>query len=716
MEPDKSTIEKPLIFKLNEISKWQLDYDNSKVELPALQRGFVWKASQIESLWDSILREFPIGSFLLSRSEDEKLFLLDGQQRATSIAIGFYNPWNKNLDEKNNFWSLKNIPIVWIDLVPSEKTNTQKFVIRVITQSHPWGYQRKDNNSILSVSDRRNALKIFRENPDNENGGYIQLSPLKVFPYDSDLPVPLTFLIKSISEHKENWKEYLIELCREYLPTNIKTKHSANDEKNYLDKLTEVIYSPEFDYNIFNAIVNLEQVVVPAIVVKQEILKSEDEQTGEDPTLFVRLNSSGTRIAGEELIYSIYKASFPEAKKLVENIGASFVAPSLVISLVSRLALSAINENNYPYSISVNDFRKRIIDENFKSKLKELIGIESKSPASLLFNKAFEILLSKNDFAIPPVLVKSIVKGSPDIFLMLLQWINLHNEEVNNEDRKNILATLTALSWFGRDNTKYVRELWNSISKNEFWSKEVLSIPYLNKKDFIMYPMIKPSSLRSYLLQSVVTENVHWDNLYPPAESEIVKIYNSILSKEAEQETEITNSTKGIWDNFMNKLFWCKPLVLFAQRKYINDSFGEFNQMETLEDTNTPWDWDHIFPSEWIYGLRYIDPITRHWNNCIGNLRAESLEINRRESNRVSPSIRLLNEEKNLDAREQSFIKDNDWEHWSKIRDRINEDNREMIQAHLSAIVHRLCNIYEEWYETLDIGQLFNIEPENISE
>ena len=74
MKSDKPTIEKPLIFNLNEISKWQLDYDNSTVELPALQRGFVWKASQIESLWDSILRGFPIGSFLLSRSEDENLF------------------------------------------------------------------------------------------------------------------------------------------------------------------------------------------------------------------------------------------------------------------------------------------------------------------------------------------------------------------------------------------------------------------------------------------------------------------------------------------------------------------------------------------------------------------------------------------------------------------------------------------------------------------
>lgn len=710
MEVDKSTIEKPLIFNLNEISKWQLDYDNSKVELPALQRGFVWKASQIESLWDSILRGFPIGSFLLSRSEDKKLFLLDGQQRATSIAIGFYNPWNKNFDEKNNFWSLKNVPIVWIDLVPSEKTNTQKFVIRVITQSHPWGYQRKDNNSILSVSDRRNALKIFRENPDNEDGGYIQLSPLKVFPYDSDLPVPLIFLIKAISEHKENWKASLIELCREYLPTNIKTKHLVNDEINYLDKLKEVIYSSEFDNNIFNAIVNLEQVVVPAIVVKQEILKAEDEQTGEDPTLFVRLNSSGTRIAGEELIYSIYKASFPEAKKLVENIGASFVAPSLVISLVSRLALSEINENNYPYSISVNDFRKRIKDENFKSKLREFIGTESDSPASLLFKKAFEILLSKHDFAIPPVLVKSIVKGSPDIFLMLLQWIKLHNGEVNKEDRKNILATLTTLSWFGRDNTKYVRELWSSISKNKFWSKEVLSIPYLNKRDFIMYPMIKPSSLRSYLLQSVVTENVHWDNLYPSANSEIVKIYNSILNKEIEQENEIANSTKGIWDNFMNKLFWCKPLVLFAQRKYINESFGEFNQMETLEDTNTPWDWDHIYPASWVYAKWYINPNTKHWTNAIGNFRAMSLEENRSENNSLSPCDRLIN------VREQSFIKENDWIYWSKINRRINDGDHEMINHHLSAIVHRLCNIYEEWYETLDIGHLFNFEPENISE
>ncbi len=708
MNSNNKAVEKTLSFGLTEISKWQLDFDNSKVELPALQRGFVWKVNQIESLWDSILRRFPIGSFLLSKSEDEKLFLLDGQQRATSIAIGYYDPWKKQADEKNNFWSLKNIPIVWIDLSPNEKTNTQKFVIRVVTQSHPWGYQRKDNNSILTVSDRRNALKIFRENPDNKNGGYIQLSPLKVFPYDADLPVPLSFLIKTISEQEENWKDSLIDMCRENLPiNNMRSKHFGSDEKKYLERLKETLHSSEFDDNTFNAIKNLEQVVIPAIVVKQEILKEDDEQTEEDPTLFVRLNSSGTRIAGEELIYSIYKASFPEAKKLVENIGASFVAPSLVISLVSRLALTEINQDNYPYSISVNDFRKRIKDENFKSKLRKLIGTESNSPASLLFNRAFEILLSKNDFAMPPVLVKSIVKGSPDLFLLLLQWIKLHDEETNKEVRKSILATLTALTWFGRDNTKYVRELWSYISSNDFWSKRILSVPYLNKKDFIMYPMIQPSTLRDYLLQSVVEENINWGNLYPTSDSEIMKTYKSILNIELNQTADIDNVTKEIWDNFTNKLFWCKPLVLFAQREYINKSFGEFNQMENLEDTNTPWDWDHIYPDSWVYYQKNVFPLTRKWNRSIGNFRALSLEENRSENNSLSPYERLL------EVQLQSFIKENDWKFWSKIQNRIYDKETEKIKIHLSAVIHRFCNIYEEWYSALNVGELFGYENKN---
>jgi len=704
MSIENKTIEKPLSFGLSKIASWQLDFDNSNVELPALQRSFVWKVNQVESLWDSILRGFPIGSLLLSKSEDEKYFLLDGQQRATSITFGFYDPWNIDESEKGKFWSLKNVPTIWIDIAPKEKTATQKFVFRVVTQSHPWGYQRINHNSILSVADRRNALNIFRENPENKKGGYIQISPLNTFPYDADLPIPFSFLVKSILDNDKSWKANLVAMCKEKLPTEyIKTKHNHFNEKSYLDQLQKIIDNADFLNNIFCAVKNLVQVEIPTIVVKKEILKAEDEQTGEDPTLFVRLNSSGTRIAGEELIYSIYKASFPEAKQLVENIGASFIAPSQVISLVSRLALSEINEDSYPYPLNVNDFRKRIQDDKFKSKLHELIGGNAKD----IFSKAFNLLVSENEFEIPIVLVKNIVKSSPELFLMLLQWIKQNTKEIPADEKRKVLATITALSWFGRDNTKYVREVWKDILGNQFWSKEVLSIPYLNKKDFIMYPLIQPSVLREYLILNVVEKNVHWDNLYPDAENKIIKEFRQMLNSEVEQESEITNSTNSMWDSFMNKLFWNKSLVLFAQRKYINESFGDFNQMENLEDTNTPWDWDHIYPASWVYRNWYINPNTKHWTNAIGNFRALSLEENRSENNSLSPKDRLVN------VKEQSFIKENDWEYWSKISGRINEGDNEMIKNHLSAIVNRLCNIYEEWYSTLNVGELFCYEKQN---
>ena len=51
------------IFTLEEIAKWELNPEHSGVELPSIQRGFVWKPKQIEDLWDSILRGYPIGSF-----------------------------------------------------------------------------------------------------------------------------------------------------------------------------------------------------------------------------------------------------------------------------------------------------------------------------------------------------------------------------------------------------------------------------------------------------------------------------------------------------------------------------------------------------------------------------------------------------------------------------------------------------------------------------
>ena len=83
--------------------------------LPNIQRNFVWEEEQIERLFDSILREYPIGTFLVWKTKEQvktrkfidnyrkglrfsdyyeqphdrkKILVLDGQQRIQSLYIG----------------------------------------------------------------------------------------------------------------------------------------------------------------------------------------------------------------------------------------------------------------------------------------------------------------------------------------------------------------------------------------------------------------------------------------------------------------------------------------------------------------------------------------------------------------------------------------------------------------------------------------------------
>jgi hypothetical protein len=78
---------------------------NGKLALPRIQRGYVWQQWKIPHLFDSLYRGFPVNSMILWKVSKKKLeeayiarnknikdidyMLLDGQQRVTSIALGF---------------------------------------------------------------------------------------------------------------------------------------------------------------------------------------------------------------------------------------------------------------------------------------------------------------------------------------------------------------------------------------------------------------------------------------------------------------------------------------------------------------------------------------------------------------------------------------------------------------------------------------------------
>jgi len=89
-------------------------------DIPEFQRGFVWKPEKVKVLVDSLWRNYPIGSILIWNRPDylsartalgtqsPKLWIVDGQQRATSLCLLFglkpfwwsvAQEWNEKLDE-----------------------------------------------------------------------------------------------------------------------------------------------------------------------------------------------------------------------------------------------------------------------------------------------------------------------------------------------------------------------------------------------------------------------------------------------------------------------------------------------------------------------------------------------------------------------------------------------------------------------------------------
>lgn len=94
------------------------------LRLPTIQRGFVWDAEEIKALLDSIIRGYPIGSIIMWKPNVEfpsipligennntrPMYILDGQQRLTSLML-VLNGWKiKRGDEEIRTSPIRFIP------------------------------------------------------------------------------------------------------------------------------------------------------------------------------------------------------------------------------------------------------------------------------------------------------------------------------------------------------------------------------------------------------------------------------------------------------------------------------------------------------------------------------------------------------------------------------------------------------------------------------
>lgn len=258
--------------------------DNNRYLLPSIQRDFVWKHTKIEWLFDSIMRDFPISSFLFWRVEgdtknqfkfysflkeyreyfkthgeeyntlgtNEFTAVLDGQQRLTSLYIGL-----------KGSYAYKKKNVRWIDT--EQNIPTHKLYLNI------------ENTLDENDEGREYEFKFLTEEQYNKN-------PKKWFRVGKILDLQDDF----------EFNEYLDE----------------NDYKKnkFTYKTLSILKSKIFNSRLINYFLEKEQDIDKAL------------------NIFIRINSGGEPLSFSDLLMSIAIANWEEkdAKKefdkLIEEI------------------------------------------------------------------------------------------------------------------------------------------------------------------------------------------------------------------------------------------------------------------------------------------------------------------------------------------------------------------------------------------------------------
>ncbi len=713
-------------------------------EIPSLQRGAIWNAGQVELLWDSIMRGFPIGAFVICKklesqtkqfgnngsgwlSNEVKFHLLDGQQRCNAISLGFLNPCADEIDRKDRRAYL------WIDLQPEmlPSGSTRQFLFRVLTTAHPWGYKTNDNADPLGVEKIHDALEKYGE--ENEDGRRLRPKFLfKAWPQESKIPIPFSWLIRAAILNSLNEKHLWEDVLRECEDIKGRTwadkaaeliRAHLNNAKN--EKL--VLIEKGLGYAKSISVVALE--VPPEILTEvsiQERNANTEEQGADDRIsivehLFQRLNSGGTELRGEELAFSMIKAYWPRIEESFGAIKDKNESPQQPMSGSSLAMLSARaaligdgkkeRQTKLPAPLSISRIRSVSYDAKAKAEkdlLEQYLGINigridfSSSDLHLNLLQIDQWLLhngEEGDFGLPPVLRTSLAQNAPDVFLLLLHIAQkTRNEKLGAEQisalRKRLLGLSTALYWFGG---KHRADTIDGIYSKTFSSDKLTPEIFNSALRYINEPQNNRRGILKILTPSALEELIS----KPNSMDENLKdwsFWGEIVNKSQPEQKQ--NRANHEWP-IIDRIKKSKDLLLFAQREFMCSRFKEYDpsRADTWKESNRPWDFDHILPSATLHDKRgkILKIACDEWVNTIGNFRAWPLEENRSKSDRTD-SI----EQKDF---KNSFIHDQaECEAFSMSK--IEIDIPEKAAAFMNAARTRMIRIYSDWFDSLEIGEL----------
>lgn len=584
-----------LNYTLSQVASWA--EGNSEVTIPSLQRGLVWKPEQVELLWDSILRGFPIGSFLLADiTEDNavpnaKYYLMDGQQRYNAISIGYNTVTNPRA-------------VLWIDLAPEEINNsTRHFWIKATTLPHPWGYKNDDHCSRLNTAEKRDAVAKF--GLVNETIYSKRFSLNSTWPVEANCPIPLWCLLRSDMTDSDTFLNEAVRLFKEETEYEYRHKIIINDAvRKYARKLYPVFLALK-DYSIHCNHISKE-------VIESETDSDSIEQTNLE-VLFTRLNTGGTTISRDDLNYSAIKAYWPSIKDKNDSLAEKYMNPSKLAMLAFRLALTKDDDKTLRNELSIKQIRsyakrpEKGDIEAFYSKLESIL---------IQVDKWLGVQQDAEGKHTPAILRTTIARNSPEVYLLLMYFALKNMESPIELDCSEIRALAFILHWFStsKDKKKCVQDIFARCKDGIIRKNVLMGISRL-MHDCKLLHIYSPDEISNFLK---ISDSPNW------------RAWNGIPAG----GREFFDRIFWYWDNYSEA---CE-MLLYAERRYINQNFSNYDpaRQDMWAEYNRPWDFDHIIARNRIIGSRGA---YREYNksllNSIGNMAAISFEANRSKSDRV---------------------------------------------------------------------------------
>ncbi len=287
-------------FKNDSIKNIIEKIEENRVFLPAIQRRFVWKREKIENLFDSIIKDYPIGTFLFWELKKEKAneyvfyeFLKEYDQR---------NPYNK---KKTGVFLKDEI----IGVLDGQQRLSSMYLALQGTHKQKLKYHKKINdNAYPETSLYINLLSL----PYINNNTQIDIDTEKNFEFK--------FITNEESEKRNDFNDNYVLWFKvgNVLKWNndpdiddIYEKLSKFEDREYVFKIEEnKRYIKKFLRDFHS------RICIHSLINYFPIDKEDLEYVLE---IFIRVNSGATILSKTDLMFSTIVATWEDGREEIEN-------------------------------------------------------------------------------------------------------------------------------------------------------------------------------------------------------------------------------------------------------------------------------------------------------------------------------------------------------------------------------------------------------------